>query len=50
MEIIASLIFLVCLILITHNMNKKKVNKNLSLKDLVKKTFPKHHIIEAPNK
>jgi len=47
MEIITSLFLLICLILITHNMNKKKVNnKDLSLKDLIKKTFPKHHIID----
>jgi hypothetical protein len=47
MEIITSLFLLICLILITHNMNKKKVyHKELSLKDLIKKTFPKHHIID----
>jgi len=45
MEILASLILLIGLILIIRK-NQNKEQKNISLKELVKKTFPKYKIIE----
>jgi len=46
MEIITSLVLLVGLILIVQSMFKKQTKKDLSLKELVKNTFPKYHIID----
>lgn len=45
MEILASLILLIGLILVIRK-NQNKKQKNINLKELVKKTFPKYKIIE----
>jgi hypothetical protein len=48
MEVIASLVLLIGLILIVKKMGKEKAIKTekLPLKEVVKKTFPKYKIIE----
>ena len=48
MEVIASLVLLIGLILIVRKMGKEKEIKSekLSLKEVVKKTFPEYKIIE----
>jgi len=48
MEILASVVLLISLILIIKKTTEKKIEKeeNLALKKLVKRTFPKYKIIE----
>jgi hypothetical protein len=48
MEVIASLVLLIGLILIVKKMGKEKAIKSekLPLKEVIKKTFPKYKIIE----